>query len=106
MEPKRIGLIGFDGVASVDLSGPAEAFSRVTVSHGDADRIAGYEVVILAQSNRQLVADSGLIFKPHTTFERAPSLDTMIIPGGMSLRHPAINDPISTFVRERAPQTR
>jgi len=106
MAPKRIGLIGFDGVASVDLSGPAEAFSRVTVGQADYHRIPGYELVMLAVSKRQFTADGGLIFKPHTTFEKAPSLDTIIIPGGAALRHPPINDPISAFVRQRAPQTR
>ena len=106
MAPKRIGFIGFDGVASVDLSGPAKVFSCVNKGQSSNDRIPGYEVVIIADSNRQFIADCGLIFKPHTTFERVSSLDTIIIPGGMSLTDPAIIDPISAFVRQRAPHTR
>jgi transcriptional regulator GlxA family with amidase domain len=106
MTPRRIGFIGFGGVAGVDLSGPAEALSCVKVHRDGTDQSPGYEILMIAASTGPFAADSGLIFKPHTTFKRAPPLDTIIIPGGMALRDPAINDPISTFVRQRATQTR
>jgi transcriptional regulator GlxA family with amidase domain len=104
--PKRIGLIGFHGVVSVDLAGPAEAFSTVRIEQGDNKRIAGYELVTLAASRKTFAADCGLLFKPDATFKEAPLLDTIVIPGGVSLKDPAIYGPIATFVRQRAGQTR
>jgi transcriptional regulator GlxA family with amidase domain len=106
MNPWKIGFIGFGGVASVDLSGPAEAFSCVRVCQEGSQQSPGYEILMMAASNRPFAADCGLIFKPHTTFADAPELDTIIIPGGMSLRDPAVANPISDFIRARASQTR
>ncbi|HEY4281851.1 MAG TPA: GlxA family transcriptional regulator [Chthoniobacterales bacterium] len=103
---KRIGFIGFDGVVSVDLSGPAEAFSCVRIDQNGANRVPGYEILTISASDQPFRADCGLIFKPHTTFGNAPSLDTIIIPGGIALRDPSVNRPISEFVRQRASQTR
>src|SRR5215470_3484189 len=98
MEPKRVGFIGFDGVASVDLSGPAEAFSCVRIDQYGTDQIPGYEILMIAASSGPFAADCGLIFKPHTTFKSAPALDTLIIPGGMALQDQNIRGPISAFV--------
>ncbi|HJT80581.1 MAG TPA: DJ-1/PfpI family protein [Chthoniobacterales bacterium] len=105
MTPRRIGIIGFDGASSVDLSGPAEAFSSVKLGENGCGR-AGYEIVTLAASTRAFTSDSGLIFKPHTTFKDAPPLDTLIIPGGMGLCTPAVSEPITAFVRQSIDHTR
>ena len=104
--PKKIGFIGFPGLVSVDLAGPAEVFSTARIEQSDHTRVPGYEIVTLAASNQPFTADSGLIFKPNTTFKNAPPLDTIIIPGGLSLRDPSISRPISEFVRQRASRTR
>jgi transcriptional regulator GlxA family with amidase domain len=106
MTRKRIGFIGFDGVAGVDLSGPAQAFASVKIDFNGNDGVPGYEIVTIAESHRPFVADCGLMFKPHATFKNAPSLDTLVIPGGRALRHPATKDSISSFVRQRASETR
>jgi transcriptional regulator GlxA family with amidase domain len=104
--PKRIGFIGFAGVVSVDLAGPAEAFACVRIEQGDNKPIAGYEIVTLAASKKTFTADCGLVFKPNATFKQAPPLDTIVIPGGITLKDPLISGPIATFVRQRAGQTR
>src|SRR5690348_9460751 len=98
MKPRKIGFVGFKGVASVDLSGPAEAISCVRESAEGSDRSPGYDIIMMAASNQPFAADCGLIFKPHTTFREAPELDTIITPGGMALRDPAVANPICEFV--------
>lgn len=103
---KTIGFIGFPGVVSVDLAGPAEAFSCVRIDQIGSKPVAGYEIVTLAASNKAFAADCGLVFKPNATFKNAPELDTIIIPGGISLRDPLINGPISAFIRQRVGRTR
>ncbi len=108
MNPKRIGLIGFDGVVAIDIAGPAEAFTTARIAEGERDATPCYEVLTIASSTQPFVSESGLIFKPQRTFQNAPPLDTLIIPGGVSLRKltPEICRPISAFVRKRAGRIR
>jgi transcriptional regulator GlxA family with amidase domain len=105
MNPKRIGLIGYDGVVAIDLAGPAEVFGSARI--GEAERDARpYEVLTIASSNRAFVADSGLIFKPQKTFQNAPPLDTLIVPGGVGLRDSDICTSVSAFIKKQAGRTR
>jgi transcriptional regulator GlxA family with amidase domain len=108
MNAKRIGLIGFDGVVAIDLAGPAEAFACASIGEGRREVKPCYEVLTIASSTQPFVSESGLIFKPQRTFQNAPPLDTLIIPGGVSLRKlkPEICRPISAFVRKRAGRIR
>jgi transcriptional regulator GlxA family with amidase domain len=106
MSPKRIGMIGFDGVVAIDLAGPAEAFTSARIGEGERDAKPCYEVLTIASSTQLFVAESGLMFKPQKTFQNAPPLDTLIIPGGTALREPGVCRPISAFIRKRARRTR
>lgn len=103
MKAKRIGLIGFNGVVSIDISGPADAFA--VANETPSDPKSDYEIVVISSSTKPFVSQSGLVFKPQRTFKNAPSLDTLIVPGG-SLDKPAISRPISAFIRARAGSTR
>lgn len=104
MKAKRIGIIGFDGVVSVDISGPADAFA--IANETESDPKPAYEIEVISPSSRPFVSESGLVIKPHRTFKNAPSLDTLIVPGGSGIRDPATNKSVSAFVRARAGSTR
>jgi transcriptional regulator GlxA family with amidase domain len=104
MKAKRIGFVGFDGVVAIDISGPADAFA--VANEADNDPRPNYEVLVIAPSNKAFVSESGLVFRPQCAFKNAPSLDTLIIPGGSGLRKPAVNNAVSTFVKARAGSTR
>jgi len=101
---KRIGLVGFDGVVAIDLAGPADAFA--VANDAENDPKPSYEILIIGSSSQPFVSESGLIFKPQRTFKTAPSLDTLIIPGGSGIRKPVINRSVSAFVKARAGSTR
>ncbi|SRR6266404_5051447 len=104
MTPKRIGFIGFDGVVAIDLAGPADAFAVANETNSDPK--PAYEVLVISPSSKPFVSQSGLVFKPQRTFKNAPSLDTLIVPGGSGLRKPDVNRSVSAFVRARAGSTR
>jgi len=108
MAPKRIGFIGFDGVGTMEMTTAAAAFNCAEIQEGDRGPKQCYEIVIIGLSNKSFVATSGIIFKPHKTFKNAPSLDTLIIPGGrkLTLLNPQIGKPIAAFVKARAGCTR
>ena len=104
MRTKRIGFVGFDGVVAIDITGPADAFA--VANDAESDPKPSYEVLVVAASSKPFVSESGLVFKPHRTFKNAPSLDTVIVPGGSGVRQPAINRAISAFISARAESTR
>ena len=101
---KRIGIVGFDGVVSIDISGPADAFA--VANETQSDPRPAYEVVVISPSSKPFASGSGLVFKPQRTFKNAPSLDTLIVSGGPGLRKPAVNRSVSAFVKARANSTR
>jgi len=104
VKTKRIGIVGFDGVVSIDICGPADAFAVANEEQGDPK--PAYEVVLISSSSQPFTSGSGLVFKPHRTFRNAPSLDTLIVPGGPGLRKAATNSLVSAFVKSRASSTR
>jgi transcriptional regulator GlxA family with amidase domain len=104
MIPKRIGFIVFDGVTAIDLFGPAEAFSVAEVKDKQGFCPA-YQILTIGLTNRTCVTESGVRVQPQRTLQNAPSLDTLIIPGGHGLRKAAIGDPIAAFVKERSRST-
>jgi transcriptional regulator GlxA family with amidase domain len=104
MKTKRIGIVGFDGVVSIDISGPADAFA--VANEEQCDPKPAYEVVLISPSSKLFTSGSGLVFKPQRTFRNTPSLDTLIVPGGPGLRKAATNRLVSAFVKSRASSTR
>ena len=101
-----VGLVGFDGVAALDLTGPLEAL----VSAGHAAKRIGlahsYQPILLGLDNKTFVSESGLAFRADAILENAGPLDTIIIPGGRGLRQPETSKRIGVWLAERAAGTR
>lgn len=98
---KRIGIIVFDGIAALDLVGPADAFS-VAKSHG----APVYEVTVLGVSARPVTAESGVRIMPDTTLAQCDAVDTVIVPGGSGLRRKTIGAKVSAWLKANAPRCR
>ena len=105
-KPKRIGFFLFDGVTALDLTGPAEAFAcaRLTAERGTPR--PAYDVVTIGVSRRSCVSESGVTLVPATTIADAPALDTLIVPGGIGLRRPALNRKAAEWIARAAPRIR
>jgi transcriptional regulator GlxA family with amidase domain len=106
MKTRRVGLIGFNGIMALDLVGPIDAFMSATIEGPDGVPCPCYETVIIGLDKRPFASESGLVFKPHTTLERAPALDTLIIPGGPGLRLPKTQAIVAEWVKSRAHKIR
>ena len=107
MNLKLIGLLGYDGVHALDLTGPAEAFAAATIEENGEEPRRCYEVVVIGLADEPFVSiDSGLIYKPHKTIKNAPEIDTLIIPGGPGLRQPEINVKVAAWVKNCASRIR
>ena len=77
--PISVGFLGFDGMTTLDLTGPLEAFSTARADH--ADQVC-YKPVLIGVTDKTFMARSGATFKAQHTLQSAPALDTIIIPGG------------------------
>lgn len=68
---RKVALLIFDGVETIDVTGPAQVFD-----------IAGYETFTLAAAAGPVQASAGLTVVPRYTFANAPHADVIVVPGG------------------------
>ena len=103
---KRVGFLGYDGVMALDLAGPFDAFRTATIEDSGGGAENCYETLIIGLSAKPFTAESGIVFKPHTTIHDAPALDTLIVPGGRGLRIPSIQRKAAAWLCTRAESIR
>lgn len=84
--PKSVGILGFDGVSLLDLAGPLEAFAAARMDAPDGKAEPCYEARIIGVTGKTFASESGLVFKTEDTLLRARNVDTIIVPGGLTLR--------------------
>jgi transcriptional regulator GlxA family with amidase domain len=106
MKPLRLGLIGYDGVQALDIIGPSDAFTIAEIESDNGQRRPCYEVIVIGITNKPFRAESGISFQPHTTLRCAPTLDTLIIPGGRGARIGKSGNLIAKWISSRAKRIR
>ncbi|HUN71222.1 MAG TPA: GlxA family transcriptional regulator [Steroidobacteraceae bacterium] len=100
-----IGLVGFERIQALDLVGPADTFQLANEALS-ADS-PGYRTLVISAGGRSFLSQSGLKIAADASFDEAPELDTIIVPGGMSLRADQdIAGAVAAFLRRRANHTR
>jgi transcriptional regulator GlxA family with amidase domain len=104
--PKRIGVVLFEGTTALDVAGPMEAFAAAAMPGGFPGSRSCYELLTIGLTKKDVVAESGLILRPSTTFAECPQLDTLIIPGGRGLREARTNRTVANWIKARAGSTR
>jgi transcriptional regulator GlxA family with amidase domain len=104
--PKVIGILGFDGVSTLDFVGPLEAFKAARTYDNYHRTNACYEVKVIGVKAKSFVSESGVIFRADKTIQAVSSLDTIIIPGGIGCRVPEINKTVATWLRRQENRVR
>jgi transcriptional regulator GlxA family with amidase domain len=83
---KRIAILGYDGVAAINVVGPLEAFSNACERINGSAEKACYDVFVIACAGNQFVSDTGIGFHGRSLSTGDRELfDTVIIPGGSGL---------------------
>ena len=89
----QVVIVGFDGVQSLDIAGPAEVFASAnqllaTSETGDAGA-PGYAVSIVSLDGGTITTESAVSLETQPITSVAnQAIDTLVIPGGLSvLRH-------------------
>ena len=100
---RRIVIVAFPGIQTLDVVGPAEVFSI-------ADRLANgdqYSIEVVASSADPIETGSGLRLVPHRTLAgvRGP-IDTLIVAGGTGVREARDDERLVRWIRSAAPRAR
>ena len=90
MKRDTVGIFLFDDVEVLDFAGPFEVFSRTRLVPGAESRrtddSAPFTVFTVARSAAPVVAIGGLTIVPSYSWETAPPIDILVIPGGFGTR--------------------
>jgi len=105
MERWNTGIMVFDGVEVLDFTGPFEVFSRTRTVPGLVSRRseehAPFCVFTIGKTTEQVTAVGGLKVIPEFSFETAPPLDLLVVPGGVGTRALLNDSATLDFIRER-----
>lgn len=92
MPRHTVGIFLFEQVEVLDFAGPFEVFSRTRLEPGLAsrrsDEQAPFSVFTVAETAGMITATGGLQVVPQYTFETAPAIDLLVIPGWVG--HPSV----------------
>jgi cyclohexyl-isocyanide hydratase len=86
-----IGMIIFPNLTQLDLTGPYEVFGRLPDT----------KVLLIAESLQPVKSDNGLLLTPNVTFETAPQLDVLFVPGGRGIFDAMQNKKLINFLQKQ-----
>jgi len=103
---RTAGILAFDGLATLDLTGPVEALTLARHSGKQGVDAQCYKTIILGLTSRRFVTESGLHCTADATIDSAGPLDTIVIPGGRGLLRGETNRRAADWLAARAEHTR
>ena len=92
----NVGMVLFPNLTQLDLTGPYEVFAR----------LPGTKVHLIAAASTPVRSERGLTITPDATFESAPPLDLLCVPGGPGVDAMMEDQALLRFLRARAPGAR
>src|SRR6478609_7527662 len=106
MKKLHVGIFIFDAVEVLDFAGPYEVFSRTRTIPGVQARrtedSAPFRVFTVAANAEAVVATGGLRVLPDFSFESAPHIDLLVVPGGFGTRELLDDIPTHDWIRRVA----
>lgn len=95
---RRVGVLLFDGVRTLDVVGPAEVFL------GANRQVPGYDLVFVSASGDPVVTSVGLRTEVDGAADDVAHLDTLVVPGGE--HRPAPDGAVQRAIRLLAGRSR
>jgi transcriptional regulator GlxA family with amidase domain len=82
--PRRVVIVAYPYVQSLDVTGPLEVFSGAQqLIEATARDERGYEVRVVSSNGAPLTTSSGLVLTPHASLADTPlDIDTLVVAGG------------------------
>src|SRR5215468_5736336 len=91
-ERLTIGMVIFQNLTQLDLTGPYEVFGRLPDT----------KVLLIAESLQPVKSDTGLLLTPDATFEMAQQVDVLFVPGGKGIFDAMQNKKLISFLQKQA----
>ena len=91
-----IGFVLFPRLTQLDLTGPYEVFARLPDT----------QVLLLAKTLDPVVTEKGLSILPNGTFDTAPQLDVLSVPGGPGINECLQDEVLLQFLRQQSKNAR
>lgn len=91
-----IGMLLFDGLTQLDLTGPYEVLARMPNTR----------VYLVAENSDAIRSEWGLRILPDVTFDGAPPLDVLCVPGGWGVNAQLENEALIDFLKTRGETAR
>ena len=92
-----VGIVLYPDAEELDWAGPYEVFSMAALGQDQM------QVVTIAQSKDPVRCSKGLRVLPDHSFEDAPALDVVVVPGGAGSRSEMENPTLLAWLQEIAP---
>ncbi|HMF98288.1 MAG TPA: DJ-1/PfpI family protein [Vicinamibacterales bacterium] len=106
MTRQTVGIFIFDDVEVLDFAGPFEVFSRTRLVAGAdsrrSDDSAPFTVFTVARTVEPITAIAGLRVVPAYSWETAPPIDILVVPGGFGTRALLRDEAALTWIRHAA----
>lgn len=80
-DTRVIGLLLYDDVQALDLTGSLDAFGIANHEAGEQARPPPHELVTIGVQSSVAVSEAGLRLVPEHSLSDAPPLDTLVMPG-------------------------
>ena len=91
-----VGMVLFDGLTQLDLTGPYEVLARMPDTR----------VHLVAENREPVRSEWGLTIMPDATFDDAPPIDVLCVPGGWGVNARLTDDVLLAFLRARGERAR
>ncbi len=100
--PKRIVIVGYDDLTSLDLTGPLEAFSSAFLEDSNGSPQPCYKVTIAALGAKTFSSVSGLRMTATCFLSSLRHMDTLLVPGGRGARLSPSGPKLADWISRRA----
>ena len=90
--PLIVGILIFDDVEILDVTGPFEVFAVTRLNEKQRlQQSSPFKVYLISETKNQILAIGGLRLTPDVTISECQELDLLIIPGGWGTRKESKN---------------
>jgi transcriptional regulator GlxA family with amidase domain len=99
---RRVAIVAFPGVQSLDVMGPFEVFQTAGLIARDA-----YEVEVVARDREPIVSSSGALIAAHRSLSGVRGdLDTLVVAGGTGVEDAERDEELIAWLRRTAARSR
>jgi transcriptional regulator GlxA family with amidase domain len=106
MKQRRVVIVTFPGLQSLDAIGPFEVFAGATRAARGSGRPDGYEVSLVSADGRPVRAESGVGLCTERLPDPGERIDTLVLPGGDQAQAGRRNGQLLSWITAVAPRCR